>query len=198
MLPRKFIPDQDLILCASLNKTIMTTNIHPLYLPPVVCWVNRTSVQVLRVKGVIFNALKVMSTFLIGTTLLVHIIRLWNMFAWGLLGTLWSLLVCITLISGSGLTILSSERRSCLSSTSVMVNTMTGISLSQKVTMFTLFLATYIHTWAYYQLCSRNKVVWWVECSAKRGPSLLPILKCTTFVFVWINAIGFIRLLRPN
>lgn len=199
MLPRKFLPDQDLILCASLNRTMMTTNIHPLYLPPVVCWLNRTCVQVQRVKGVVFNVLKLISSVLVFVTLFVHIIRLWNLFTWGLLGALWSLMVCITSIGGLILTILSSERRSGRSDTSVIVDPMSGVSVYQKLLMFIFFLATYIHTWLYYKFCGGTEVVVsWIECSGKRGPSLFPILKWTTFVFVWINTIGFVRLLRSN
>lgn len=177
----------------------MTTNVHPLYLPPAVCWINRTCVQVQHVKGVFYNVLKVISTMLVSVTLFVHMIRLWNMFTWGLLGSLWSLMVCITLIGGSILTIMSSERRNRRSNTSVIVDPMSGVSTSQKVIMFIFFLTTYIYTWLYYEWCSDKALVASrIECSGKRGPYLFPVINWTTFVFVWINTIGFIRLLRSN
>lgn len=177
----------------------MTINVHPLYLPPVVCWLNRTCVQVRHAKGVMFNVLKVISSVLVFTTLFVHIIRLWNLFSWGLLGAMWSLMVCITLIGGSILTVLSSERRSSRSDTSVIADPMSGVSGSQKLIMFMLFVVTYIYTWLYYTVCSgTNVVVLRIECSSKQDASLFPVLKWTTFVFVWINTIGFIRLLNPS
>lgn len=177
----------------------MTTNVHPLYLPPIVCWFNRTCVQVQRVKGVLINALKVISTLLVFATIFVHIIRLWNFVAWGVIGSLWSLTVCITLISGSILTVLSSERRSSRSDPSVILDPMAGVAISQKVIMSIFFLATYIYTWLYYEVCGGTDVlVWWSECADRRGPSLFPILKWTTVVFVWINTIGFVRLVRSN
>ena len=198
MLPRKSLPDQDLILCASLNRPMMTTNVHPLYLPPAVCWLNRTCAQVQRVKGFVFNGLEAMSTVLVSVTLLVHMIRLWNLSAWGLLGALWSLMVCVTLIAGSVLTTLSSGRRLTCSYTGVIGDPMAGVSRSQKLTAFGFFVATYFYTWLYYQVCAGDTeaVVSRIECSDRRGPCLFPILKWTTFVFVWINTIGFVRLVR--
>lgn len=198
MLPRKFLSDQDLIICGSLNRTMMTTNIHPLYLPLIVCWLNRTSVQVNHVKSVVFNILKIISSVLVCATLFVHMVRLWNLSVWGLLGALWSLTVCITLIGGCTLTILSSERRSSHSDTDVIADPMSGVSVSQKVLMFIFFLAAYIYTWLYYRVCGTREIVLWIECSGRRGPSLFPILKWTTFAFVWINAIGFTRLVRSS
>ena len=199
MLPRKSLPDQDVILCASLNRTMVTTNVHPLYLSPVVCWLNRTCAKVQRVKGLVFNLLRAISSVLVCVTIFLHIIRLWNVFSLGLLGVMWSLMVCITLIRGYILAILSSEIRSARSDTSAIVDPMLGVSLYQKLVMFFLFLATYIHTWVYYAICSETEiVVSWIECSGRRGQSLFPILKWTTFVFVWINTIGFVRLVRSR
>lgn len=199
MLPRRFLPDQDLILCASLNRTMMTTNVHPLYLPQAVCWLNRTCAQVQRVKGLAFNALKVVSSALVTVTLFVHMIRVWNSSTWGVLGATWSLAVCITLIGGSFLTILSSERRNGSGDASAIVDPMSGVSLSQKRVTFIFLLATYVYTWLYYRVCGGTEVlVSWSECSDRRGPSLFPVVKWTGFVFVWINTIGFLRLLRVD
>ena len=196
MLPRTFLPDRDLILCASLSRTMMTTNVHPLYLPPALCWINRTSVQVRRAKAVCHDALKVISSMLISVTVFVHAIRLWNMFAWGLVGSLWSLMVCVTLIGGSFLTFASCERRHRHSNTSVMVDPMSGVSTAQKIVMFILFLTTYIYTWLYYEWCSDQVLaVTRIECTGKRGPCLFSVMKWTTFMFVWINTVGLIRLL---
>ena len=199
-MPRKCLPDQDLILCVSLNRTMVTTNVHPLYLPPAVCWLNRNCAQVQRVRIYVFNALKVISSVLVSATLFVHICRLWNLFAWGLLGALWSLVVCVALISGSVLTILSSDRRrSARGDSGAIADPMSGVSVSQKLAVFVFFSAAYVCTWLYYKYCGDTEVVVsWIECSGKRGPSLFPILKWTTFVFLWINTIGFVRLVRPN
>lgn len=199
MLPRTFLPDHDVIMFASLNRTMMTTNVHPLYLPPIVCWLNRTCGQVQRVKLVVANIVKAISTLLVAATIFLHIMRLLTFFAWGVLGSLWSLMVCVTLMSGSILTVLSSERRSCASDTIVIVDPMAGVAVSQKVVMAIFFLATYIYTWLYYEVCGGTEVlVSWIECADRRGPSLFPILKWTAFVFVWINTIGFVRLVRSN
>lgn len=196
MLPRKVLPDQDLILCASLNRTMMTTNVHPLYLPPVVCWLNRTSSQVRRVKRLIFTALKVISTVLILSTLFLHVLRLWNLFSWGLLGAMWSLMVCLTLTAGLSVTITSSDKRNDCCNTSVLADMTSLVSLGYKIATFVLFVATYTVTWLYYQLCGVTVIHSgpWLGCSDKVGSRLFPILEWTTFVFVWINTIGSVRL----
>lgn len=199
MLPRKSVPDQDLILCASLNRTIMTTNVHPLYLPPVVCWLNRTWAQGRRVKGEVFKVAEVVSSVLVLVTFLVHAVRLWNSFTWGLLGALWSLTVCVTLIGGCFLTVQSSERRSAHGAFRVTADPTSNVSVSQKLAVGGFFLATYIHTWLYYYVCSNVEVVVSrIECGDRRGPSLFPVLKWTTFAFFWINAVGFLRMVWSN
>lgn len=199
MLPRKCLPDGDLILCASLNRTMMTTNVHPLYLPPVVCWLNRTCVRMRRVKGVIFNVLKVTSSLLVLATLFVHVVRLWTAYAWGLLGASWSLMVCITLTGGLFLAARSSERRSRCGDTAVIAHPLSGLSLCHKLIMSFLLLATYTHTWIYYCCCCEEYAVSpLLVCSSKRGPVLFPVLKWTTFVFIWINTVGFARLIPHN
>ena len=199
MLPRTFLPDHDVIMFASLNRTMMTTNVHPLYLPPIVCWLNRTCVKVQRVKQIVANIVKAISTLLVAATICLHIMRLLTFFAWGVLGSLWSLMVCVTLMSGSILSVLCSERRNCGSDTSVIVDPMAGVDVSHKVVMSIFLLATYIYTWLYYEVCGGTEVVVsWIECANRRGPSLFPILKWTALVFVWINTIGFIRLVRSN
>ena len=153
MLPRTFLPDHDVIMFASLNRTMMTTNVHPLYLPPIVCWLNRTCMEVQRVKQVVANIVKAISTLMVAATICLHIMRLLTFFTWGVLGSLWSLVVCVTLMSGSILSVLSSERRSRGSDTSVIVDPMAGVAVSQKVVMSIFFLATYIYTWLYYEVC---------------------------------------------
>lgn len=95
------------------------------------------------------------------------------------------------------MTIRSSVKRRGCSNTAVMTDPISSVSVSHKLTMFTSFIVTYIYTWLYYNFCYRTEVVVsWIECSGKRGPCLLPILKWTTIVFIWINTIGFIRLVR--
>lgn len=178
----------------------MTSSIHPLYLPPAVCWLNRTCAQVQRVRINLFNVLEVISTVLVSATLFAHMCRLWNLFAWGVLGALWSLAVCIALISGCVLTILSSDRRqSARVDSGAITDTTPGVSVSQKFTLFIFSSAAWICTWLYYKYCGGTEVVVsWVDCSANRGPALFPILTWTTFVFGWINAIGFARLQRSD
>lgn len=200
MLPRKCVPEEDLILCcASPNRTTTTAKVHPLYLPPGVCWINRTYDRVRRVREVLFSLVKVISVALVFVTVFVHVLRLWNLFRWGLLGALWSLTVCITLIGGSIVAGLSAATRSSRSDTRAIADPMLAISVSQKLVMLVLFLATYVYTWLYYRLCcSTELVISRVVCSDRRGPSLLPSLRWTMFVFVWINTIGFVRLVRSN
>ncbi|KAE8277895.1 hypothetical protein D5F01_LYC24063 [Larimichthys crocea] len=136
----------------------MTTNVHPLYLPPVVCWLNRTWAQGRRVKGDLFKVAAVVSSILVLATVLVHAVRLWNLFTWGLLGALWSLTVCITLIGGCFLTVQSWERSSAHGACRAPGHTST-VSVSQKLAMGGFFLTTYIHTWLYYHVCSSLEVV---------------------------------------
>ena len=191
MLPRKFLPERDVML----SPVMTTSNVHPLYLPPAVCWLNRTCVQMQHVKRVVLNVFEVISSVLVFSTVFVHLIRLWNTFEWGLLGSLWSLMVCISFTGGCILTHQSWQSRSRCSDPLVTVKTKAGVSFSQKLIVFMLLLATYIYTWLYYDLCSDMEIEdSWIECSGKRGPSLFPVLKWTIFVFVWINTMGFFRL----
>lgn len=173
----------------------MTTNVHPLYLPPIVCWLNRTCVQVQRAKRVCFNVLKVISTVILFTTIFLHMMRLCNLLTLSLLGIIWSLMVCAALIGGFSLTILSSDKRSSHRDTSVAIDSMAGVSVCQKRIFFSFLLATYIYTWICYKICSDTELVGSrMDCSGKRLLSTLPILQWTTFAFAWINTIGFIRL----
>lgn len=200
MLPRKSVPDQDLILCASLNRTVMTTNVHPLYLPPVVCWLNRACAQGRRAKGVVFLATAVVSSILVSVTLFVHMVRLWDLFARGLLGALWSLTVCFSLTGGCLLTTQSLERqRSRCGASRQSADPASAVSVSKKLATGGLFLTAYVLTWLYYRVCSDAVVAASrIECADGRGPSLFPILEWTTFVFFWISAIGFLRSVRSD
>lgn len=200
MLPRKTVPNQDLILCASLNRTMMTTNVHPLYLPPVVCWLNRACVQGKHLKSVIFLVTAVISSILVSVTLFMHMVRLWNLFAWGLLGALWSLTVCFSLIGGCLLITQSLERqRSCSSASRLSTSPVSTIPVPKKLITGGLFLVAHVLTWLYYYICSDDVIAASrIQCADRRGPSLFPILKWTTFVFFWINTIGFLRSVRSD
>lgn len=197
MLPRKVLPDQDLILCSTHNRTLLTLNVHPLYLSPVVCWLNRTAVQVRYVKRVIFTTLKITSTVLLVSTIFLHSLRLYSLSSWGLLGAMWSLMVCISLTVGLIVAVRSSDKQSNIA---VLADTAAGVSLRCRGVTFTLFAITYAYTWLYYNMCgvtaARDKTS--LGCSDKIGPHLFPILQWTTFVFVWINTIGFVRLFQHN
>ncbi|KAJ7983655.1 hypothetical protein DPEC_G00374570 [Dallia pectoralis] len=110
---------------------------------------------------------------------------------------MWSLTVCVTLIAGSVLTVMSSEIRSRHCDTTVIADPMAGVYVSRKLGMFMLFAATYTCTWMYNDICGGTEVVVSsIECPGTRGPSLFPVLEWTVFVFVWINAIGFVKLVR--
>jgi len=151
-------------------------------------------VQVQRAKRVCFNVLKVISTVILFITIFLHMIRLWNLLTLGLLGSIWSLMVCAALIGGFSLTILSSDKQSSPRDTSVAIDSMAGVSICQKLVFFSFLLATYIYTWLYYKACSDMELVGsQIDCSGKRLLSTFPILQWTTFAFAWINTIGFIK-----
>lgn len=195
MLPRKVLPDQDLILCATHNRTLLTSNVHPLYLSPVVCWLNKTSAQVRLVKRGIFTALKITSTALLVSTIFLHSLRLYSLSSWGILGATWSLMVCISLTVGLVVAVRSSDVQS---NAAMPAATTEVVSMRCKGAICALFATTYAYTWLYYITCgaaaARDNVS--LGCSDKLGPHLFPILQWTTFVFAWINTIGFVRLFR--
>lgn len=78
MLPRAHLPDQELVLSVVLNKNMTTSAIHPLYLPPVVCWINNTHEQVRFWKLKLYMALRLLSTCLILITTVAHALRLYS------------------------------------------------------------------------------------------------------------------------
>lgn len=61
-----------------------------------------------------------------------------------------------------------------ISNTSMAVDTMLGVSISQKIIIFMFFLATYMYMWLYYKLCGGTEVaVSRIKCSGKRSPELV-------------------------
>lgn len=190
MLPRTWLPDQDLVLCASLRRNVTTSSIHPLYLPPIVCWLNATQVRTRVIKLALLSVLKVISTLIALTTLFVHAVRLCNISSLDIQHTLWSSAVCTTLLLGFILSVLSSDNRTRSSDPSVLTDTLSGIAWFHKATMTTLLLSVYMYIWLHYRWCHEEHV---------RSPTVDMrnthiLLQWTTFAFVWINVIGFVKL----
>lgn len=201
MLPKTFVTDRDLILSVSLSKgTFATTNVHPLYLSPAACWINRTLESSRSAKVVLVNVLKVVSSALIFGTLFAHTVRLWDPFALGLVGTAWSLTVCVALGAGIAVTATTSKLRSSRANLGLAVDPLAGVPFTHRVVVFALFCAAYVHTWIYYARCCGPEPLGgessWTGCSERRGPSAIPLATSTALTFAWINGIGSLRMVR--
>lgn len=181
---------------ASLNMPIMTNNVHPLYLPPAVCWLNKTYVQMRNFKSALFHIIKWFSVLVILLTIFVHATRLCHLTTVESMESLWSLTVCITLAKGLVLAMISSDHRSNHSNTSTSMDPMAGISVYLKLIMVILLFTTYFCTWVYYNMCERSAMVTSSShCIKRLARQSFPILTLTLFTIVWINAIGLVRLL---
>lgn len=191
MLPRTWLPEQDLILCASLRRTVTTVNVHPLYLPPVVCWLNSTQVKVQRFKTVLLRGLSFVSTAVVLLTLFLHAIRLCNISKMDLLDAIWSISICTALSAGLICSILSSDTRNRSNTPSGLTDTLSGMSWCHKAIMCTLFLAAYVYTWVYHRTYNGYHAPGGV-----RTPSwdTRVLVEWTTCSFMWINVIGFMKL----
>lgn len=191
MLPRAHLPNQELILSVMLNKNMTTSNVHPLYLPPVVCWINGTYEQVRRWKLKLYILLRLASTSIILATILAHVLHLCD---WSLLsttGAIWSLSVCATLVWGMCIGSMSATRRSEYDQSKSRLHPDFGVSLASSLLLCSQLMLMYVCTWAYRRTCQGEGAAQVADSSCYTY-----LYVWTVAIFLWINTVGFIRLFR--
>lgn len=190
-LPRKTVNDVDLLLGLASTNLVFTDTIHPYYLSPAVCWLNENHARMKWFARQVDECAKCISSVLLAVTLLTHVLRLRSMFEIGLVGTLWSAIICVTLLQGLSLTVRPpvvqrNDQRSA-------VRWDLDLFL-QKHATFMFLLTSYVYTWLYYNFCKTNPSA--VSCLNEEGPSTVPTMKWTIFVLIWINTVGLVKLGR--
>lgn len=193
MIPANTLPDHDLISCSTFGFSMTTANIHPIYLPPVVCWINESYGYVKRIKCALFTLLKVMSTLLIAGTLLLHAAQLRQPARLGVLGTIWSIAVCGASAGGLIVAVLSSHKLSVSSDINFIANPTGSLPVDWKLYTCSYLWMTYTLTLCH-TLCvggARSRYHNVLICS--QGPDHAVLLLWTWCVFIWINAVGWTR-----
>lgn len=153
MLPRAHLPDQELVLSVILNKNMTTSAIHPLYLPPVVCWINTTHEQVRFWKLKLYMVLRLLSTCLILITIVAHALCLYS---WELLSgvaAIWSLSVCTTLIWGLYIGATCASRRNDYDHSKGRLYPDFGVSKTSSFALRFQLIVAYMCTWLYWRTC---------------------------------------------
>lgn len=189
MLPRAHLPDQELVHSVILNKHMTTSAIHPLYLPPVVCWINATNEQAHYWKLKFYMVLRLISTCLILITIVAHALTLYSWESLSGVAAIWSLSVCATLIWGLYIGATCASRRNEFDRSKGRLHPDFGVSTTSSFALCFLLLLAYLCTWLYRRTCHEGK-----STLAEGMESRLYVW--TIGVFVWINAVGFLRLFR--
>lgn len=189
MLPRAHLPDQELVLSVILNKDLTTSTVHPLYLPPVVCWLNSTYKQVRLWKLKVYTVLRLLSTCIVLFTTTAHALHLYNWDSLNSVAVIWSVSVCSSLIWGMHIGATSSSRRAERDKSACRAYPDFGVSRTASLVLCLQLMVAYVCTWLYSKSCREkagmcNNAVW------------SHLYEWTLFVFVWINTVGFLRLFR--
>lgn len=189
MLPRAHLPDQELVLSVVLNKNMTTSAIHPLYLPPVVCWINNTHEQVRFWKLKLYMALRLLSTCLILITTVAHALRLYSWESLSGVAAIWSLSVCTTLIWGLYIGATCASRRTDYDHSKGRLYPDFGVSKTSSFALCFQLMVAYMCTWLYSRTRHEGE-------STPADAAESHLYAWTIGVFVWINAVGFVRLFR--
>nr|BBA49210.1 hypothetical protein [Oryzias latipes] len=193
MLPRTFVPDCDLIASAALNRgAVLTSGVHPLYLSPVVCWLNRTRERLRRAKRSAVCALKGASNAASMLAILSHSVKLWDYPTLDATAAGWSLTVCGALIAGLAVAANSSRALVSRADPKVIAQPLRVIPLWVKCLLSALLFSAYTYTWMYCADPSRS------GCWEEGRRAWPPLWSCTVGLFLWINAVGLLGLLRQT
>ena len=191
-LPRKTVSDVDLLLGLASTNLVFTDTIHPYYLSPAVCWLNEIHAQTKRFARQVDECANFISSVLLAVTLLTHVLRLRSVFEIGLVGTLWSAIICVTLLQGLSLTARPTVVQRNRHRRSAVHRDLA--SFLQKHATFMFLLTSYVYTWLYYNFCKADPSA--ASCLNEEGPPAVPTMKWTIFVFIWINTVGLFKLCR--
>lgn len=186
MLPRAHLPDQELVLSVILNKDLTTSTIHPLYLPPVVFWLNSTHKQARLWKLKVYTVLRLLSTCIVLFTTTAHALHLYNWDSLNCAAAFWSMSVCSSLIWGMYIGATSSSKRTECNKSACRAYPDFGVSRTASLALCVQLMLAYVCTWLYSKSCRENAGM----CNRSH------LYEWTLFAFVWINTVGFLRLFR--
>lgn len=189
MLPRAHLPDQDLVLSVLLNKDLTTSTVHPIYLPPVVCWLNSTHGRVRLWRLKFYTLLRLLSTGIVFFTTAAHALHLYSWASLNVVAVIWSASVCGSLISGMHIGATSASKRAELNKIAWRDHPDFGVSKAASVALCAQLACAYMCTWLYSESCGKTVLM----CNNSPWPHLY---EWTVFVLVWINTVGFLRLFR--
>lgn len=187
MLPRSHLPDQELVLSVILNKDLTTSTVNPLYLSPVVCWLNSSHKQVRRWKLKVYTVLRLLSMCIVLFTTTAHALHLYNWNSLNSVAVIWSVSVCSSLICGMHIGATSSLKRTECDKSACRAYPDFGVSRTAKFTLCVQLLLAYVCTWLYSKSC-------WEKAGMCDIALWSHLYEWTVFVFVWINTFRFLRL----
>ena len=173
-LLRRRLTDRELLSIAVSGEEIMTLNVHPLYLPPEVCWINNTYLRLRAVKSFSARIRDGISHCIVLFTLLIHAISLTAGSRLQTLEACWSVSVSVAFLIGIGASVITAEVGAV------------------KISPLPLGSALQIHR----ALLSASLCASYIMTAfhARGEPETSALVCWTTFAFVWINTCGLLRI----
>ena len=175
-LLRRKLTDRELLSIAVRGDEIMTLNIHPLYLPPEVCWINNTYLWLRTLKRASAHVCATLSHCMVIFTLLLHTIRLTAGPNLQPLEACWSIAVCLAFLLGISAFVTTTNVGG---TTLIPVPPLESVPWIHRALLTTSLYASYILT----------------VFHAEREPDTSALMCWTTFAFAWINFFGLLRLI---
>lgn len=189
MLPIKTIPESDLIACLSYGKPMSTRHIHPIYLPPVLCWLNEVYIETQRLKAALSTLLKVISNVFIVSLMVLHMRLLLQPKLLGFVGTAW----CSSVMFGLSFGIIGAAHSSNQRDEQGAIELVTGTRISARVRMCVLMytIIVFMITYVYSDLCTDT-----ARTSPGCGQQPYPrnTVWWTNVAGLWIAIVGVLRL----
>lgn len=181
------MPDRDLIASAALSRgAVATGGVHPLYLSPAVCWLNRTREQSRRAKRSFVCVLKGLSNVASVIIIFAHTVKLWDYTTLDATAAGWSLTVCSALIVGLVTAASSSGALASRADPGAIANPLQLTPVWVKCLNSGLLFSAYAYTWEYCADPYRDGC--W-EGERRAWPVLWT---CTACLFLWINVVGLL------
>ena len=174
-LLRRKLTDRELLSIAFSGDETMTLNIHPLYLPPEVCWINNTYLWLRTIKNVSAKVCDTFSHCIVIFTLMVHTIRLTADQNIQPVEACWSIAVCLVFIIGISVSVTTAN----VSTTVIPFSPLRSVPRIHRALLLTTLCASYILT----------------VFHAEQEPETSALMCWTTFAFAWINIFGLLRMI---
>lgn len=174
-LLRRKLTDRELLSIAVSGDETMTLNIHPLYLPPEVCWINKTYLWLRTIKHVSAEVRDTLSHCIVIFTLLLHMISLMSGPNLQTLEACWSIAVCLAFVIGISASVTIAE----VVGTVIPISPLGSVPWTHRALLLTSLYASYILT----------------ALHAEQETETSALVCWTTFAFAWINIFGLLRMI---